>query len=408
MNANKNTFCQADKPIVGVFTVKKFIYVNGQYWTYGGFGDYIRSLIPHFSKIIIACHPKKAKEVPKGWYSITEKNLVYVWLPYYEREDQCLIKLPAMFLRAVKIVRMVDIVNARVPDYTGLCGLFWARVMRKPLFINIVGDWHNWSNIATRLRGILKLGLQIHLMIYSYIEKILCSNQLIFAQGEHLFGIYRRNINVYKCVSSSHYEKDIVKAAKKLANKSNIRLLTVGRLVYLKGHRDLILCLRILKEIDPVHHYELTIVGEGKDHSEYMMLAREIGVHKEILLVGQVSREHIMSFYDNADIFCLASYSEGTPKVVLEAMARGVPVISTDVGGVSELVKNQVSGLLVTPGDPAKMAKRIMQLANDEVLYKNCSLRGIDIAVKHTVQNEFGSLLDIVIRHYPKLWRTRG
>lgn len=408
MNLSRNSLCKADKPIIGVFTVKKFKYVDGKYWTYGGFGDYIKSLIPHFRKIIIACHPIHATEVPKGWYSINEKKLIYAWLPYYEREDQCLIKLPVMLFKAWKIVKIVDIVNARVPDYSGLCGLFWARLIGKPLFINIVGDWHNWRNIATRLHGLMKFGLQIHFMVYSLIERILCSNQLTFVQGKHIFKIYCRNVHSYECVSSSHYERDIVKTVKKISNQKIVRLLAVGRLVFLKGHRDLILCLKILKEKDPEHFYELTIVGEGKDYREYRKLSNRIGVDNQLHLIGQVSREDIFSYYDKADLFCLPSYSEGTPKVVLEAMARGVPVISTDVGGVSGLITHRVSGLLVSPGNPGEMAKRIMQIINDKALYKKCSFLGLSIARKHTVKTEFGMVLKIIKNHYPKLWATRG
>jgi glycosyltransferase involved in cell wall biosynthesis len=313
-----------------------------------------------------------------------------------------------MFWQAKNLVRGVDIVNARVPDYTGLCGAYWARKFEKPMFVNLIADWHTYKTRQTRLKGILKLGLQVHLMIYCWLERWMCSNQLLFAQGEHIRKIYDEDNEVHLSISSSHYKSDIVGSGKNQPHRRLIRLLAVGRLVYVKGHRDLICAIAALKVVDPMRRYELTILGEGPDAKAYFNLAQMLGVDSQIKILGQIDRGTIFTYYDQADVFCLSSYSEGTPKVVLEAMARGTPVVATDVGGVSTVVEHGISGTLVMSGKPKKMAAAIKELLDDSELYERYSRNGLTVADAHTVEAEWGGMINTIRARFTELWQENA
>lgn len=395
-------------PSVAVFTVKRFIRCRGEYWTYGGFGDYVKSLLPHFSKVILACHPVESADVPSGWYRLADPKLEIVWLPYYEKEHQCLMKLPAMLMQCRAIAQRADMINARVPDYTGICGAYWARRFAKPLFINHVDDWHSRvADPVTGRRGLVKQGLRAHYALYCWCEKRVCRDALLFAQGDFAAQLYASNRRSYRCLSSSHYDADVIEESRALRPlpPDKLRILTVGRHVFVKGHVDLIRAIAAISSASHPRQVQLTIAGQGPMTSEYRRLARELGIEDRIRIVGQVDREGIFALYDQADVFCLPSLSEGTPKVLLEAMARGVPVVACDVGGVSTVVKGEQTGLLVSPSRPDALASAICRLVADDALRQRCVRNGLAVARAHTVEREWGRMMSIVRQHYPELWR---
>ena len=103
-----------------------------------------------------------------------------------------------------------------------------------------------------------------------------------------------------------------------------------------------------------------------------------------ITFEGAVGRERILEYYRRADAFCLPSFAEGVPIVLMEAMATELPVVATDVMGVRELVDDGVNGILVRPSRPDLLADAIDRLAS------NADLRGrLGAAGRETVQREF-------------------
>lgn len=393
-------------PTLAVFSVKQFVYQNGEYWTYGGFGDYIRSLIPHFDKIILACHPHVVPTIPKGWYRLSHPKLEFTWLPYYRREHECLLKLPKMYWQARGIAAQADVINARVPDYTGICGAFWARRMKKPLFVNIVDDWHQYAeNVPTKLKGIMRLGLKAHLRLYCALETYVCRGALVFAQGHSIFERYNDYSDTHMCVSSSHSAAD-VRSPRSLESEK-IHIVSIGRCVHIKGHRHLIDAVAALRQEDPGREYRLTIAGDGPDRQKYVEQAQRLGIHDSLTLTGQLDRPDVFALLDTASIFCLPSLGEGTPKVLLEAMARGIPVVASDVGGVGSVVRDRQTGLLIRPDSSDEIAIALRTLATDRALYNRISTNGIEIARRHTVEREWTAMIDTVRTRYPRLWSKK-
>jgi colanic acid/amylovoran biosynthesis glycosyltransferase len=94
----------------------------------------------------------------------------------------------------------------------------------------------------------------------------------------------------------------------------------------------------------------LTVVGDGPARAEFEASARARGVDGAVRFVGAVGQDEIRAFYGRADIFCLPSFAEGIPVVAMEAMAMELPVVSTRIMGVPELVEDGEGGLLVPPG----------------------------------------------------------
>jgi glycosyltransferase involved in cell wall biosynthesis len=94
----------------------------------------------------------------------------------------------------------------------------------------------------------------------------------------------------------------------------------------------------------------LTIVGDGPELGALRKLADDLGVAGAVRLEGALGQDEVAERYERADVFATASFAEGIPVVLMEAMASGLPVVATAITGIPELVQDGESGYLVTPG----------------------------------------------------------
>jgi glycosyltransferase involved in cell wall biosynthesis len=153
-----------------------------------------------------------------------------------------------------------------------------------------------------------------------------------------------------------------------------LRILSIGSLVHKKGHAYLIEACNILQ--NQGQHYECTIIGNGPDKAALLKKIESYGLQKQVNILGALSHPEIMSLYRQYDIFVLASViapngdRDGIPVVLMEAGACGLPLISTDVSGIPELVRHGQTGLVVPSGDPTALAEAINTIAVDTSLRK--------------------------------------
>jgi glycosyltransferase involved in cell wall biosynthesis len=143
------------------------------------------------------------------------------------------------------------------------------------------------------------------------------------------------------------------------ASGGPLRVLTVARLVPGKGHAVLLAALSLLRaqRIESV----TTFVGDGPERDGLERLARELRL--DVRFAGAVGQDELRAYYDDAQLFCLPTFAEGLGVVLIEAMANGLPVVSTQLMGVPEVVDDGETGLLVTPGRPDLLAAAIERLA---------------------------------------------
>lgn len=133
-------------------------------------------------------------------------------------------------------------------------------------------------------------------------------------------------------------------------------LLSVGYLFENKGHHLVIEAMRSLPGA------ELLIIGEGRDRPRLQSLIERWGLQDRVRLVGSVPHRELPRFYNAADALVLASSREGSPNVVLEAMACGTPVIATGVGGVPDLLTSRTCGVLMEQRTSAAIVTAFQRL----------------------------------------------
>jgi len=143
-------------------------------------------------------------------------------------------------------------------------------------------------------------------------------------------------------------------------------ILSVGRLSHEKGHADLVRAAASLVALPQVPRFRVVIVGDGPEREALIRLASQLGIQERVTLAGFQRDTRI--YYALATLVAVPSHSEGSPNVVLEAMAAGLPIVSNAVGGVPEILEEGVTGMMVPARNPGAMAQAIARVLNDQQL----------------------------------------
>lgn len=192
---------------------------------------------------------------------------------------------------------------------------------------------------------------------------------------------------------ASPEEVKALKARLGMADDERV-VLAIGRLSHEKGHLDLISAFAGLRTAHPGLVAKLVIVGDGPERNKLETAVSSLGLSERVIFAGH--NNNVRVFYAAADLLALPSHTEGSPNVVLEAMAAGVPIVATAVGGVPEIVEDNESALLVSAGDLSAMATAIARLFTDKELARRLTANAsATIAARHTPKSYVNSLMEI-------------
>jgi glycosyltransferase involved in cell wall biosynthesis len=147
---------------------------------------------------------------------------------------------------------------------------------------------------------------------------------------------------------------------------------TVGRLTAIKAHQLFLETARLVADRDPAALF--LIVGDGELRRELEGAAGSLGIAGRTRFLGW--RRVLASIYGASDVFLLTSRNEGTPVALIEALAAGVPGVSTDVGGVRDVIDSEQVGLLAPAGDADALARHILALLADPDRARRMGARG--------------------------------
>ena len=142
----------------------------------------------------------------------------------------------------------------------------------------------------------------------------------------------------------------------------------------------------------------LTIAGSGPCRDKLERLASELGIAEAVTFTGRVDNRSIHDLYRSADVLLNPSLVDNTPISLLEAMASGVPIVSTNVGGIPYLVRDGETALLVPAADPVAMARATAQLLGDVELYRRLRAGGLNAVQAYTWERVRVRLFDVYAR----------
>lgn len=387
--------------VLGIFSVKTFHLHDGQAYTYGGFGKYLAAMCESFDQVVLLC---KVKHRPpgEGFYIVEHDNLKIVHVPSWPSELGAMFVQPLVLIKGLKIAKDCDVIHARMPDWTGLTGATLARIFGTPCFHQIVDDWSGLARTIPWKKAFgLGLGLKGALLLYDWLERWLSKGQLVFAQGQAAYAKHYAAAERVLVLSTSHRRSDAGTVRPKMTGDT-ISVLNVGRLNAVKNQQLLIRAIARLHATD--RRWRLRIVGEGGKRGELQELVRTLGIQGVVSMPGLTPHGPLLwAEFDQADIFALSSVSEGTPKVVLEAMVRGCPVVASAVSGVPTAVQHEERGLLFQSGDIDELVCCLQRMASDGALRTQCQGAAFAFSLEHSIEAATHLMLEKIKLRWPQL-----
>jgi len=168
-------------------------------------------------------------------------------------------------------------------------------------------------------------------------------------------------------------------------------VLAVGRLSREKGHLDLIEATARVRQAVGAGRFHVLLAGDGPERSALEHLIQKLHLREAVTLVGQQSDLRV--FYSMASLMVVPSHSEGSPNVLLEAMAAGLPSVATAVGGIPEIARDGENALLVAKCSPDAMADRMIRLLEDSELRHALGRAAIQTAEEYNPEVYYSSML---------------
>jgi len=323
----------------------------------------------------------------------SDHNIVYSSRPYYGGSVRGFFKsLPRIIVPTLQDicanVDKADLVMVRLPSPIGFLVWRTARRRGKPCFLYLAGDIRKVAVRGEKYSGPLTWAcVVIAAHVFHWLTKRMAKGTLVFTTGSELYNEFKdladRCVNIVPSVVSEadiFYREDVCK-------REPFKLLYVGRLVPVKGLRYLLQAVKLLsdKGID----VELEVMGDGYHRAALEVATKELGLEERVHFLGRIAfGSKLFEVYRRADIFVLPSLSEGIPKTLLEAMASGLPIVATRVGGVPDVIKDGETGLLVEPRSPEQIAKAVQRLIEDPPLRRSIIRNGYAFAKDHTVEKQ--------------------
>jgi glycosyltransferase involved in cell wall biosynthesis len=307
-----------------------------------------------------------------------------------------LIQLPFFILAELSYAlhiarkRNCDLVHAHWSVPQGLTGLFLKRLCGIPCVTSLHG-----SDVFG-LRAILLRGLNRRVILGS--DACTANSKATAAAAREVSG--RKDISVIPM----GVNVDFFKSARSWTNgytENGPNILYAGRLIDWKGVQYLIEAIPKVLEMHP--RVRLTIIGSGPLKSSLLELSGRLHLRNHVQFIDDVSQEELVRYYSMADVFILPSVmtdageTEGLGVVLLEAMACGVPVIGSAIGGIPDIIEDGQTGLLAFEKNPYDLAEKIHKLLSDEDLRKRVTEKGFRF-----VKKEFS--WDVVARKFKKVY----
>jgi glycosyltransferase involved in cell wall biosynthesis len=271
----------------------------------------------------------------------------------------------------------VDIIYALDPVSVGLPALFASQICDKKFILRIAGDYA-WEQGTQRFGVIDKLDdFAENYSQYSWQVKFLKKIQTYTARGaekiivpsEYLKKIVSAwNVDMEKIrVIYNGFHIESIKETpsvlrKKLKFSGNV-IISVGRLVPWKGMRELI---DIMPQvINSISDAKLIIIGDGPEKNNLEEAVKNLNINDKVIFAGRLDQKKLFEYIKAADLFVLNTSYEGFSHQIIETMALNTPVITTAVGGNTEVIRNGDNGILVQSGAKNELLEAITGLLLD-------------------------------------------
>ncbi|HYE88720.1 MAG TPA: glycosyltransferase [Vicinamibacterales bacterium] len=374
---------------------------DGTLWeAEGSFARYVDSLAPYFDEIVLSVpvfdRPQSAGS------RVRAGNVRLAPLPYFPGPRQFYPMLPRVYGRLKAWVEQCDVIHLRVPTPAAIFAFRAARALGKPVFLLVVGDY---KALLPHLpyRGIKKTLFGAYVAFEEWALRHMTVRALTFANGAALRRKHEaQGARVVETKTTTLSDHDI-NSREDVAHTGRIRALTVSRIDPRKGLRALPAAVAEL--VSGGFDISLDIVGPpigligDAERDAIRADAEALAVGDRVHLAGAVPLDRLMRMYRDYDLFILPTQpGEGIPRVLLEAMANGLPVVTTEVSGITSLITGERNGILIPDGSPRTIAAAVARLLRDGELRRALIQGGYATAKSHTLERQASEMMSIATR----------
>jgi glycosyltransferase involved in cell wall biosynthesis len=288
--------------------------------------------------------------------------------------------------------RKADAILALDPVSTGLPAMLAARMLHKPFFVKIVGDYA-WEQGTQRFgvrdsldEFVLRSSHPFFVQVLKRIERMVALGAVkVLVPSQYLkkivssWRVPEAHIEVVHNAVSVEAIGGVPEAVRALGHPV---VVSVGRLVPWKGMHGLIEAMEKIRETIPA---TLAIVGSGPELDALRADAkRKLG--KAAILTGQLSHEDTLAVMEAGDVFVLNTSYEGLSHLLIEALSLGKPIVTTSVGGNTELITHGDNGMLVRANECKELAEALRAILKDGPLRERLSVSAKESAKRFTVE----------------------
>ena len=364
----------------------------------GSFARYVDSLAPYFDEISL-CVPVLAEPRGEGT-AVRSRNVTLAPLPAFDGPMHFYPRLALVLPRLIAWARRIDLLHCRVPSPAAVFAFAIARLAGRSAFLLVVGDLR--ALLPSMPYSGFKRGLwRLYTDFEEHSIQWMAGRSLTFANGPALSAKHARpDRPVVQTTTTTIGERDIATRPDTCA-ETTVRALTVSRIDPRKGLRVLPKALRLLLDlgIDITLDIVGPTVGRPGDDEQTAILAdaHRLGVADRVRMPGAVPLDRLLPLYGRYDLFVLPTLpGEGIPRVLLEAMAAGLPIVTTRVAGIPGLVIHESNGLLVDQPSADAMAEAMARVIRDPALRQRLIANGYATARGCTLETQAARMMETV------------
>lgn len=272
----------------------------------------------------------------------------------------------------VREARRADVVHTPIPGDIGTIGMLLAFILRKPLFVRYCGNWFVQRTTAERFWN-------------WFMRRFAGGENVMLATGGASEPPSRGSPNVHWIFSTTLPEQELRACSKHRDQPASkhARLIIVCRQEIGKGIETVIESLPLVLKTIP--GATLDVIGDGGALLKFKQLAVTQRVDRRVTFHGKVDHAQVIHLLQQADLFCYPTASEGFPKAVLEALACGLPVVTTCVSVLPKLIGTGC-GLLIEKATPEAVAQAVFDCLSDAERYRAMSAQALETANQYSLE----------------------
>jgi glycosyltransferase involved in cell wall biosynthesis len=374
-----------------------FIISNGNYFVPGYLGIFIDGLANEVEELFWIAHSQKSNDLSEFDYEIKSKNVVCVDLgvksPAWHRE----IFPRTVLKKAISKLQECDLLLVRSP--TPLASHFRKVFPKDKIWFMIVGDYlegiehYKTSTFRNKL-------IYYYLHINDFFFQRAIKETKVVVNSPSLFEKYVKvHTNVFQIRTTTLTVNDFYWRENTCLNQV-IQLLYTGSFSPAKGLFELVSGLNILLKSGIKFHLHLVGWEDDKSfpvHKALKARLNELGIAPYVTFHGKKKLgPELNSMYRMADIYILPSYHEGFPRTIWEAMANGLPVIATGVGGIPHYLENIKNAILIEPKDEMEISNAVLFLLNNPEVRGSIIKNAYELVKDNTIEIQTKNLIKIL------------